>query len=357
MNSAGKADERTDRASIADKAGRWDARLRAPDCTDADRSRCTEWRNANPAHHAAFEKAQAIVASLRHDRARADIRALRDEAMRAMGTQRRRRMGWAASVLAVGVGIAVWTLTGGDRLRAPLGNLAEQLAGAESYATGIGQRSTFTLADGTSVELNAQTRIVVDYSESLRRVELVRGQALFNVAKYTQRPFIVRAGDRNIVAVGTQFDVRLEGGSVQVTLIEGRVRVEQPEHAKADTASRVDESAVFLAPGQQLRASRGQEARNSGRSGVVRDIDVDKVTGWREGHVFLDDLTLAEAVAEMNRHSQVQIAIGDPRLEQLRVNGMFNAGEQEAFAAALEDYFAIAVEHRGSQEIVLAGRR
>jgi transmembrane sensor len=92
-------------------------------------------------------------------------------------------------------------------------------------------------------------------------------------------------------------------------------------------------------------------------SEVVRDIDIAKVTGWRDGRVFLEDLSLGDAVAEMNKHSAVQIVLSDPSLDRLRVNGMFRAGEQEAFVTALESYFPIKAESRGDNEIALSARR
>jgi transmembrane sensor len=337
--------------SITDDAGAWDARLRAPDCTEAERACFAAWRDKDPAHRAAFERLQTIVASLRHDRSRADVRALRDEALRSISTHRRRRL-WlsaAAAVLAAfGIGAALWNTSGGDWARAPLSDLTARLAGAEIYKTGVGQRSTFVLADGSSVELNSQSRINVNFSELRRSVKLVKGQALFNVAKNTQRPFVVRAGNRQIVAVGTQFDVRLDSRSVQVTLIEGKVRVEQGGVA------------VVLTPGKQLVAKlvvhKNPPLETNGGGNVVRDIDVAKVTGWREGQIFLEDQPLADAVLEMNRYSAMQITMEDASLARFRVNGMFRAGEQEAFATALEDYFPIAVRHRGEHEIVLTAR-
>jgi transmembrane sensor len=90
---------------------------------------------------------------------------------------------------------------------------------------------------------------------------------------------------------------------------------------------------------------------------VVRSVDVAKVIGWHNGRVFLEDLTLGDAVAEMNRHSPVQIRVDSPQLERLRVNGMFRAGEQDAFAAALESYFPITAQRNGDTEIILTARR
>jgi transmembrane sensor len=89
---------------------------------------------------------------------------------------------------------------------------------------------------------------------------------------------------------------------------------------------------------------------------LVRPVDVAKVTGWREGQVFLEDLSLADAVAEMNRYSRVQIVLGDEPLAKLRVNGMFRAGEQSAFVAALQEYFPVTVRRESDTRMTLLTR-
>jgi transmembrane sensor len=346
-------------ATVADEAGAWDARLRAPDCTDEDRARFAAWRDADPAHQQTFERLQAIVATLRHEQSRADIRALRDEALRA-GQDRRRRVWFATAAAAAAVltlGVGVWYGTSPNWLREPIEAMITRLSGAQIYATSTGQRSTFVLDDGSSIELNAQSRIEVRFSDYRRDVVLVEGQALFNVAKDLRRPFIVHAGDRQVLAVGTRFDVRLDSTSVQVTLLEGRVRVEE------NTAMWKRGEEIELTPGKQLVAqlnaapAQPASSRNAGAvSDVVRDIDVARVTGWREGRIYFDDLPLAEAIQEMNRHSTVRIQIESAELAELRVNGMFKAGEQEVFVSALQEYFPISAERRGAREIVLTKR-
>jgi transmembrane sensor len=334
---------------------------------------------------------------------RADVRALRDAALRA-----RPRHQWrlsllvAASLATLTIVIAVWTGLPAVMSFAPLRNLvafAERITGGDSteqYTTAVGQRSTITLRDGSSVELNARTRVKVDFTETRRSVELVDGQALFHVAKNPHRPFIVRAGNREIVAIGTAFDVRVDAAYLRVTLIEGKVAISTQsllpvsarslasklatapvasggpdlrrgptQEAKVDALAHSGaEGEVYLAPGQQLIAplhlandgsAFGYE--DSADPGVVRSVDVAKVIDWHNGRVFLEDLTLGDAVAEMNRHSPVQIRVDSPQLERLRVNGMFRAGEQDASAAALESYFPITAQHDGDTVIILTTRR
>ncbi len=377
---------------IAEEAGFWDARLRAPDCTDTDRARFATWRDQDLCHRAEFERLQLIAATARQEITRADVRALRDAALRARGSRQWNTVLATAAALAVlALGLGVWIEHPEFSPTASIRHLMSFAQGrgtgdvGERYMTQVGQRSTVTLRDGSTVELNAKTLITVAFTPTQRLIELVDGQALFHVAKNAQRPFVVRAGDREILAIGTAFDVRRDPSSVRVTLVEGRVAVSreplsdpsassgshqilaaelfskshpgsatpngpQPVQLPTGVPGSAATAEVFLEPGQQLFA---QEV--SGQS-VIQSVDVQKVIGWRVGRVTLEDSTLADAVTEMNRHSPVQIRLRGPQLEALRVNGVFRAGEQEAFVTALESYFPIAVQRRGDAEIVLTAR-
>jgi transmembrane sensor len=368
--------DRQKRDAIAEAAGFWDARLRAPGCTDSDRRDFAAWRDADPAHREAFERIQTIVTTLRDERSRADLRALRDAAL-AMADRRRTRVRWtaAASIGVLALTALLWAL-------AP--RVAELGWGAaNTFQTGTGQRSTVKLQDGSTVDLNSRTRIRVAFSDARRSVTLLEGQAIFQVSKDPSRPFVVHAGNREIVALGTTFDVRLDAAAVQVTLVEGKVAVVPEGGATGDlklpvavpdasvdspqagTASAPHQrgarpDAVYLSPGQQLVVSRSGGAEKVSAQAAhpePRAIDVTKVTSWRNGYVFFEDLGLAQAVAEMNKHSKVQIVLADPSLDAYRINGMFRAGEQQVFAQALEAYFPIAVEQRDETRIVLHARR
>lgn len=357
---------------IAAEAGRWDARLRAPDCSEDDRARFAEWRDADPERRLAFERAQEIVTIFRDNRARADIRALRDAALFASRRHRRGRRLWAAlaaGVAAVAVAAIVWTALPEHAWHASLQQLIASIdtllarSHLAIHATDVGERATVTLADGSIVELNSKTRIEVAFSRHTRSVELIEGQALFQVARNSRRPFVVRAADRAVTAVGTAFDVRLDATSVRVTLLDGKVTIQ-------DAASKAESSApprreTQLVPGQQFVArlagagdaggegSAPAASKEGTRNVAVRTLDVTKVTAWRDGRIFLEDLPLAEALAEMNKYSHIQIRIGDPALAQVRINGMFRAGRQQAFVTALEQYFPIAARREGEATIVL----
>jgi transmembrane sensor len=331
--------------SISEQAGFWDTRLRSPGCTDEDRARFAAWRDADPAHRAAFERLQALFAALNGGLNRADVRGLRDNVVAAVDRRRRRKVWTAAACIALVVG-GVAT----QALHPRIGTLGR----VESYSTQIAQRSTVTLRDGSILELNAGSQIEVSFSKQRRAVRLLAGQAMFHVAKDPSRPFVVSAANREIVAVGTEFEVRLDATSVQVTLLEGKVNV--------DRSGDSDPTHQSLLPGQQLTAALDTAALlpkrdASGAPDVrIREVNVERVTAWRDGRVFVEDLPLADAIAEMNRYSRKQIVVTDEALAAIHVNGVFRAGDQDAFVAVLQSYFPVTVSWRGDSEIVLTPR-
>ena len=127
--------------------------------------------------------------------------------------------------------------------------------------TKVGEQRTITLEDGTRVSLNTATRIRVDYDQAARRVWLVKGEALFEVAKRPQWPFIVTVGNREVVAVGTSFVVRRDGeGDMVVTLVEGKVAVSQVPGSQSGSLD-AGAGAVFLNPGYRLTFAGSAEPK------------------------------------------------------------------------------------------------
>jgi transmembrane sensor len=213
--------------------------------------------------------------------------------------------------------------------------------GSFFYSTAIGERSTIALEDGSTLVLNTATRLRVDFTRSARNVTLLSGQALFEVASDARRPFTVQAGDRRITALGTAFDVRVEAGVVRVTLLEGRVAVEEPGRP----ANREE-----LTPGQQLlAASRG--------AATVRHADVERVTSWRDGRLVFENEPLAGVVAEVNRYSNRKVVLSDPALGELRISGTFRIGSPVNFISALRDYFPIEASEAGAHGDLVLSRR
>ena len=139
--------------------------------------------------------------------------------------------------------------------------------------------------------MNLDTVIDADFGSDTRLVNLVHGQAFFDVAKDEARPFIVSVRDQRIQALGTQFDVRLEPDRIEVVLVEGRVRVEPR------TATPVGhKTAAELTPGQRMVFTAGAAAK-------LTTTNAAQATSWREGWITFEDETLENAVTELNRYS------------------------------------------------------
>lgn len=324
----------------AETAAAWLARREGGRMTREDEARFRHWLSMDAAHDDAYEAAvEALQAAGRHAAA-PEIVALREAAL-AMPAHRRSSP-WpiaaaAALVLAFGLG---WSLVSGPDAATSPARIAEALTASHRpehalYRTAVGERLTFTLPDGSVTTLNTNSELKVDYREGERRVKLLRGQALFQVAKNPNLPFRVYAGDRRITALGTEFDVRLEGARVKVSLIEGSVRVAQ---VKPRSSQVLPTEQVVMTAGEILEAAPASPMR-------VKIADPVQAASWRSGVVVFEDEPLSSAVAEINRYTNRPVALGDASAGAYRVSGVFKTGEPERFAATMAEIFPLEVDH------------
>lgn len=215
------------------------------------------------------------------------------------------------------------------------------------YRTAIGELQAVPLADGSRVTLNTNTQIRVDVTQTARRIDLEQGEAYFEVAKDPSRPFIVAAGDKQVIAVGTRFSVRREKDEIRVLVTEGRVRVEQDARGAGESEIRADGGAAVLAAGSIARA------RDDGVLVLEKSVgEVEQLLSWRVGRLTFDQTALADAVAEFNRYNARKIVIQDASVAAIRVGGNFRASNVEAFIRLIASDFPIVVTQR-EDEIVL----
>lgn len=320
-----------------DVAAEWHSQFEDGEPNPAERERFEAWLAADPKNRSAYESVQRSWAGMASAAVDERILNMRREALTAPQKKRLnslRPFRIAASILVIAVAAII--LIRNNPLTSHLGR--------GDYTTRIGERSTITLADGSTVVLNTESRIHVAFDAQVRRVQLLAGQAWFEVAKNQPRPFLVEAGDRVITAHGTAFDIRLEGHDrVQVTLIEGRVSVEAIN--KTGAGPNIPEHEDLL-PGDQLTVSATRPA-------MMRKTEVTKVTSWREGQIIFDDDTLATAVAEVNRYSPKKIILADPRLATLRMSGVFIAGHSDSFLQTVTGHFPIKVTSDSEGQLLL----
>ncbi|MBB5986744.1 FecR family protein [Sphingobium lignivorans] len=194
------------------------------------------------------------------------------------------------------------------------------LAG-HTIAAGIGQQASFHMTDGSVVTVNTASKVVVAESELRRLARLDYGEAFFEVAKNARKPFVVEVGKVSVTALGTAFSVRNLDGAIHVALAEGRVRVDVPGK---DSAAK----SVILEPGTSLSFARGVLSESKS--------DVTRMLAWRQGMLSFDRTPLAEAVAEINRYTQQEIAIVSPEIAERRISGSFRIGITRGFLQSLE---------------------
>ncbi len=330
--------------SSEEAAGFWDARLRSPDCSEDDRIAHQRWQSADPANAHAFESLQQVISSLEPMTNRAEIESLRSSAKawfdEEADTKRsgRRRIALVGTI-AASLALLFFAI---PNVFMPAKSLLEPTSQADaSFTTVVGQRSTIPLDDGSAVVLNTDSQIDVRFGNDQRSVELLEGEAHFDVAHDADRPFVVAAGNYRVTAIGTAFDVLLdENGEITVTVSEGLVAVTRPGQAGGL------ENATQLAKGQQLRTARSGPA-------MRRTVNIPNAASWRDGRAVFNDVALSQAVLEMNRYSTTKLSIEDPSLARTRISGTFETGDQASFIEALEQYFAISSRQVSETDIRL----
>jgi transmembrane sensor len=339
------------------EAAAWFTRQRVSPLTEADATEFAAWLKADPANTAAwsdFERLWGRVEAVRDD---PRILAIREEtrrrAARRVGARYGRRFA-AALAASVVLGAAIWW---GLKERAiapdgvPLAHASVTATTAPALireaSTQIGERALLVLADGSKVTLNTDSAVRADYTGRERRLTLVRGEAFFDVAKDPTRPFIVTAGSRQVIAVGTAFNVRMQDQQVRVTLVEGSVRIVPAIFSSIAMPEKQPAPVVTLEAGSALV---------TGADGVdhVLRLDTARATSWRNGKLVFEGDRLADVVAEMNRYSREKLEIADPALEDRKVSGVFEPTEGQAFAKALEAYGIARTTQQTDTKIVLS---
>jgi transmembrane sensor len=284
--------------SVRAEAAAWLARLRSEERTAQDEQGFRAWLAESEAHRAAFEATNSVfemAGAARRGVARAQVPVV---------TRRH--------VLRTGVGLAAASVAG----------VVVYLRSGTTYATEIGEQRDVSLEDGTRVRLDTDSEIRVSMNEELRRVQLRRGRAHFDVADDSKRPFAVIARDRLVTAAHAEFDVSLDGVLVSVLPQTGSVQIGDESPAAGLVIPRT------IMPGQLVVFAEDKLVR-------AEQPEMKRAVAWRYGRLALYEEPLAEAVAQMNRYTRRSIVILDPEIAQLRISGNYSVGDAQAFATSI----------------------
>jgi transmembrane sensor len=314
------------------EASAWVVRLHGAHRTPELEAGFRRWLEANPDNAAEFERVTAVWEAAPH----ASIAGLPRVVHRERPLPNHRRVAVAATLLLFVAAAAF------------LGYRLEQ---DSEYVTSIGEQRTVPLDDGSRVALNSNSRVQIEFTADKRTVRLLHGEAFFEVAHNKKRPFVVIAGENEVTAVGTAFEVRYEPDQFDVTLVEGKVNVTSTAEsmgAPAGVSSSKTGPGKFSSSGYAMTA--GERVRIA--KGALAKVDaprVDAVTAWRRGEVMLDDTPLPDAVAEMNRYSKNPLIIDGNSIATLRVSGIYHTGDSEGFAQTVAQLYGLQVTQEGDQ--------
>lgn len=317
--------DETREGRAAQQAADWLARLNARSVTSAELDAFYAWRSA-PGHAEAFERVERIWRDARALGGDSEIaQAVRDALGRPRGLATRGRSIGRRGLVAACVALPVLLGAGWWWRRR-----------AEEFTTGIGEQRSIALADGSRVHLNTASRVRVDLEDSVRRVSLLEGQALFDVRPDTRRPFTVHAGNVAVRVLGTRFDVHKTDAQIMVVLSEGRVALQ------SDTGRR----AQLDRPGAAAHISDAGDI-------TLSRADLEASSAWTLGKLIFHRTPLGQAIAEANRYAPRQIELSDPSLARLEVDGVFEIGDLDSFVAAITTLFRLRAQPRGEDRLVL----
>lgn len=260
------------------------------------------------------------------------------------------------------------------------------IRGSQTLSTPIGERRSITLADGSIVDLNGHSTVRVRFSKNERVVQLIEGQALFEVMKDSARPFFVSTDTASIRAVGTQFDVDRKKSGTTVTVIEGRVAVYSqaksnllhqsvdkpsgqslnvaasnqalvshvgtaapPVSTKPKRIDAADRSAgtvgtgpVYLIAGEQIKiSSLGMSTRER--------ADIAATMAWTEHRLVFNNTRLEDVIEEFARYNSRKLVVEDEQLKAMHISGVYSSSDPDSLVRFLRAQPGVVIGETDSQ--------
>lgn len=339
-----------DKRLIVEQASEWFVKIHSDARTERDLIDHRAWMNANLMHYRAYRDLESVWARVGDFAERDEVQRLREEALQmipaaADKTAKGNGKDFRLLPFAFAASLAVAVLGLAQVFHAAWKPTTESV-----YQTTVGEQRSLQLDDGSRLMLDTQTRLATDFSEQRREIVLEEGQARFDVAHDKSRPFVVKAGNSVITALGTIFTVRKNGDDVLVTLLDGKIEVVR--ELPAAPIKEQHREATFrteLHPGQQLAYSQDSISK-------VVEADITQVTAWERGRLVFENDPLHKVIDDLNRYSKRKIVLGDELLSSVRVTGVFKSGDNAKAIEALKNYFSMKVVTDANGNLILLSK-
>lgn len=286
---------------LLQQASGWLAKLHSGEFTDDEKKHLTQWRNANPAHEQAWQQVQSVWQGMEGLRGRAipgSEPLLQERYPHLQDRNPTNPPKHQGSYRILAIACCILFAISLTFLNPPLSWQAD-------YLTGKGEQRTITLADSSRVMLNTDTSVAIHFDKNLRRVELLEGEAFFEVAKGKPQAFVVTVSGNEVRAVGTAFNVRRDSSQTEVDLVEGIVDLQNSQRQ------------------QPTRLQAGQSARISAEGITTKTESSEGMALWRDGYLQFDGLPLKAAIDQINRYRTGHIILLNGEFANKRVSGLF----------------------------------
>jgi len=326
MSGAGGEGRLSPNSDIEISAADWISRQQFDTWNDAECAKLDAWLAEADNHAAAYWRLKATW-----DRTNR-LAALRFSApMRATPTIDKRPLKSIFKVIATLIIFAVVSGTGAYFYLLPRG---------ETFSTVVGGHSTITLVDGSQIDLNTNTTIRADVDAHRRIVNLLKGEAYFQIKHDGARPFIVKVANHRITDLGTKFLIRTSSRNLEVALVEGSARIERADGTTQRESALLTPGDIVVATADSMHISK-KSAR-----------DLANGLAWRRGVLVFHNSSLADAAAEFNRYGDTKLIVSDTDTAKLTVNGTFRTNGGEEFAGVAHEIFGVRVQTRGGNIIL-----
>ena len=218
---------------------------------------------------------------------------------------------------------------------------------------------TKRLEDGSLIRMNSGTRIKIEYSKQLRHVELLEGEAHFEVAKNKNRPFVVGIDQFEIRAVGTAFNVKRQTSEINVLVTEGKVELTANQiHAETDSVTGGDhqrETLGVLEIGENAKIQyETQERTYNCEVNQQDEQEMSHQLQWREALLTFGGPTLKDLVEEFEQKTGIRMILRDPTLENIHiVGGVFSTNNPYLILDILKKTYDVPWEQIDSTTIAI----
>ncbi len=328
------------------QAAEWVTKLDADTVSAIDRARFDQWMSSSEKNRECYYRIAKAWSAL-DDLEELQHLAESDDVAELLKQNRRQSRKIVQSIGAMAamliIGFSTWVA---------LPYLNTQTYKYEAFiSTAVGEMQNIQLPDGSLIKANTNTHLEIHYSKNSRDINLLRGEAFFEVAHAPDRPFSVVAGDRQVRAVGTAFNVRLREAKLAVTVEEGRVALinkkamlvqnKNPENNAAQELTQISagQRAVFDTDIEELE--------------VLQAENLQRRLSWRNGILSFSGEPLSFMISEVSRYSNVEIEIADESLKDMPVAGYFKVGEVDAMLEVLDLMSDVTIERIDQNKVRL----